>query len=271
MSERPNIIDIEDPDDPRVEDFRDVRERDLVRRGGFIAEGAVVLDHLIGSARFGPTALLILESRLAGLGSRLARLPADVPIYVTGREVFDRIAGFPVNRGVLAHAEDRGGGSDASQMLAAARARGRPVVVLIGLSNHDNVGAIFRNAAAFGAGAVLLDATSCHPLYRKALRVSVGTVLTVPWRYGGASEDIAEMVEAAGFRPIALAPGGDTGLAAVAEGGPAALFLGSEGDGLPPGLMGRMRTVRIAMEPALDSLNVATSAAIVLHALYSAA
>ena len=271
MSQGPDTIVIENPDDPRIEDFRNVRERDLVRRGGFIAEGTVVLDHLVGSPRFRPTALLILENRLAGLAPRLARLAADVPVYVTKREIFDRIAGFPVNRGVLAHAEDRGDMGEMRDMLAAAKASGRPVVVLIGLSNHDNVGAIFRNAAAFGAGVVLLDETSCHPLYRKALRVSVGTVLTVPWRFGGTAEDIAEAVAEAGFRPLALAPGGETGLSAVAEGGPAALFLGSEGDGLPPGLMHRMRTVRIAMEPALDSLNVATSAAIVLHALYSAA
>ncbi|MEX6505261.1 TrmH family RNA methyltransferase [Jiella sp. M17.18] len=267
----PLIHKIDDPADPRVEPFRNVRERDLVGRRGFIAEGKVVLDHLLAARRFRPTALLVLENRMAGLADRLARLPDRVPVHVASRAVFDEIAGFPVHRGILAHAEDCEAEGDGGALIASAHAAGQPLVVCVGIANHDNVGAIFRNAAAFGAGAVLLDGTSCHPLYRKALRVSVGAVLTVPWHFGRSAGEILRDVSAAGYQPFALTPAGEIEAGALPRDRPAALFLGTEGNGLPVELMERMRTVRIAMQPGLDSLNVATAAAIVLHGLYSAA
>ncbi|HEX2020078.1 MAG TPA: RNA methyltransferase [Aurantimonas sp.] len=265
---KPTLID--DADDPRIEPFRDVRERDLVGRSGFIAEGAVVLDQLLRADRFRPTALLILANRLQGLRSRIAALPADVPVYVAERAVFDRIAGFPVNRGVLAHGA-AGRPFTPSDILQRALATGGPVVVGVEIANHDNLGAIFRNAAAFGAAGVLLDETSCHPLYRKALRVSVGTSLTLPWHRGGTGEAIVGECEAAGLRVLALSPSGRLPLREIEPEGRSALLLGAEGRGLPEALMRRAETVRIEMRPEIDSLNVATAAAIVLHALYSAA
>ncbi|UIJ70803.1 RNA methyltransferase [Aurantimonas sp. HBX-1] len=262
---------IEDADDPRIEPFRDVRERDLVGRSGFIAEGSVVLDQLLVSERFRPTALLILRNRLDGVRGRIAGLSTDTPVYVAERPVFDRIAGFPVNRGVLAHGAAAGTPSSAADILARAAATGRPVVVGVEIANHDNLGAIFRNAAAFGAAGILMDETSCHPLYRKALRVSVGTALTLPWYRGGNASALVAECEAAGCRVIALSPAGETPLARLGRASPTALLLGAEGRGLPPALMQRCETVRIEMQPEIDSLNVATAAAIVLHALYSAA
>ncbi|MEF2553815.1 RNA methyltransferase [Aurantimonas sp. A2-1-M11] len=262
-----STIAIDDPDDARVEPFRNVRDRDLVGRDGFIAEGTVVLDQLLASRRFQATSLLILRNRMAGLAERLAQFPAEVPIHVAEQAVFDAIAGFAVHRGVLAHGTERGTRPGAAEIVAAAG--GQPIVFAVGLSNHDNLGAVFRNAAAFGAGAVLCDATTCHPLYRKALRVSVGTALTVPWCREGTGEELVALCRSAGYRAIALSPGGEALLGDLATGGRTALCLGAEGAGLSPALMGQVETVRIAMAPGLDSLNVATSAAIVLHHLFA--
>lgn len=266
------ITAIEDPDDPRIAVFRNIRERDLTGRSGFIAEGVVVLDLLLVSKRFRPTALLILRNRLAGLAERLSSLAGSVPVYVAERDCFDKIAGFPVHRGVLAHGEAVGELPDAGRLLHAVRGARKTLVVAVGIANHDNLGAIFRNAAAFDAGAVLLDVTTCHPLYRKALRVSVGSVLTVPWARGGTASQLLEATLASGYRPVALSPSGTDTLESWTSGGDpraAALFLGAEGPGLPGDLMGRMERIRIEMAEGLDSLNVATCAAIVLHRLYA--
>ncbi len=265
-------IPIERPDDPRIAVFRDIRERDLAGRSGFIAEGAVVLDLLLASKRFRPTALLILRNRLAGVAERLKSLAEAVPVYVADRDCFDQIAGFPVHRGILAHGEAVEDLPLAGELLEAVRGSRKTIVVAVGIANHDNLGAIFRNAAALDAGAVLLDATSCHPLYRKALRVSVGSILTVPWARGGTAVELVETTLANGYRPIALSPSGTDGLETLVVcdvSRPVALFLGAEGPGLPEDVMARMARIRIEMAPGLDSLNVATSAAIVLHWLYA--
>ncbi|MCE7028994.1 TrmH family RNA methyltransferase [Jiella avicenniae] len=278
------LVRIDDAADIRIADYRDIRDRDLVARGGFIAEGTVVLDHLLRSGRFRPTSLFLLKSRVAGLAGRLALVPDDVPIFVAEGPVMDRAAGFAIHRGVLAHAVDRtagriegdlakfGGEADGlSEFLARSRRAGGPLVVAIGLANHDNVGALFRNAAAFGASGLVLDGASCHPLYRKAIRVSVGTALTLPFHHGADVEAIWRGLEHSGHRPLALSPRGETDLAAVKPGDGLALCLGSEGTGLPEELLARAETVRIPMAPGIDSLNVATTAAIVLSRLYSAA
>lgn len=261
---------ITDPADSRIEPFRCIRDRDLVGRGGFIAEGAVVLDLLLKAERFRPTALLILRNRLAGLETRIADLPDDVPLYVAEQAVFDAIAGFPVHRGILAHGEAVAmPADDLDRQLAAITREGGQVVVACGIANHDNMGAIFRNAAAFGAGAVLLDGQACDPLYRKAIRVSVGTVLTVPFWRAGEPGAIRERLSAAGFECLALSPDGERRLDEIREPRPRALFLGTEGEGLAGRFLQDCRSLRIAMAPGLDSLNVATSAAIALHHFFS--
>ncbi|MFD2236101.1 TrmH family RNA methyltransferase [Aureimonas populi] len=254
---------IDDPADSRIEVFRDIRERDLVGRGGFIAEGAVVLDQLLASSFFQPTALLVLRNRLAGLMPRLAGLRPGVPVYVAERAVFDAVAGFPVHRGVMAHAVRRPEKRPLS--LPAMTARGALFTVAAGISNHDNMGAIFRNAAAFGVDAVILDETSCDPLYRKAIRVSVGSVLRVPFIRLGAVEQIVEELEGLGVECLALAPGASVPLQRWRPAPSSALFLGAEGEGLPPAVWTRMKALRIEMAPGLDSLNVAHCAAIALH------
>nr|WP_182087169.1 RNA methyltransferase [Aureimonas sp. ME7] len=268
---QPRLIDIHDPHDPRIEAYRAVRERDWSRQGRFIAEGSVVLDQLLASTRFRPVSLLLLRARVANLLPRLRMLNPDVPIYQVEGEVFDAIAGFHVHRGVMALAETDAATAerDADAALDATAATGGTVVVACGISNHDNMGAIFRNAAAFGAGAVLLDERACDPLYRKAIRVSVGTVLTLPFARGGTASGLVAMLEGKGFQCLALSPSGPTELRNMGRERPRALFLGAEGEGLEREVMRRCQPVRIAMAPGLDSLNVATSAAIALHHFFS--
>ncbi|MGH6964431.1 MAG: TrmH family RNA methyltransferase, partial [Phenylobacterium sp.] len=140
---------IDDPADPRLQDYREVRERDIAGRDGFIAEGQVVLEKLIRGGH--PLrSVLVAEKRLAALGGLLAELPPDVPVFAAGQEVMDTVVGFPIHRGILAVGERR-------PLDAEALVRGLPeralVVGLVGIANHDNMGGLFRNAAAFGADA----------------------------------------------------------------------------------------------------------------------
>ena len=266
----PDIIRIDDPDDPRLAAYRHIRERDLVgREGRFIAEGRVVLNVLLAQSRFRAESLLLLENRLDGLSDLLPCIPDRVPVYVAGQSVLDAIAGYHVHRGVLAIGR-RTDDQHMDAFVAALPARAL-VLVLVGISNHDNVGAIFRNAAAFDADAVLLDDTSCDPLYRKAIRVSVGGTLQVPFLRGGAAAAIVAGLAAKGFDCLALSPAGLTDVAALQPGARTALLLGSEGEGLPAELLARLSTVRIDMSRSFDSLNVATAAAIALHRLWHGA
>lgn len=257
-------IEIVDADDPRIAAYRGIRERDLVRnQKRFIAEGTSVLRVLAGQARFGIESVLILENRLAGVAEIVDRLPANTPVYVASTDIIDAVAGFPMHRGVLAVGLRR---DDADCPPVADTGKGwRTVVALSGIANHDNMGAIFRNAAALGADAVVMDAQSCDPLYRKALRVSVGGVLTVPWHRFDDAGAMIDWLGANGFALAGLSPRGDAALENWQPPEKVALLLGTEGAGLPDTLMGRTQTLRIAMANGFDSLNVATSAALVLH------
>lgn len=261
-----NIIRIDDPDDPRAAPFRDIRERDLVgRRDRFVAEGKVVLDLLLSSDRFEAEAVLLLESRVAGLADILARAPERLPIYVAPAAVIDRIAGFHLHRGILAIGR-RPPRQEPQALLAALPPRAL-VVAALGIANHDNMGGIFRNAAAFGAAAVLIERTCCDPLYRKAIRVSVGAVLKVPFAVAAGADDLVAALHAQGFSILALSPKGRADLVDVRRAERTALLLGTEGEGLPQALLDRLETVRIEMAPGFDSLNVAAASAVALHHL----
>jgi tRNA G18 (ribose-2'-O)-methylase SpoU len=258
-------IRLDDPDDPRLDPYRNVRDRDLVgRRGRFMAEGRVVLEKLVGAAPDLIESILAAEGRAPGLEHILKDVPAGVPIYLAAQPVMDQVVGFPIHRGILAigRRPDR----DPAEVL-----RGLPpralVVGLVGIANHDNMGGLFRNAAAFGAGAVLLDETCCDPLYRKAIRVSVGAALTVPFCRVGSAGDLLDRLAAEGFEPVALSPSGDLDLSDLRPAPRTAVLFGAEGPGLSPDLLARVRSVRIAMAGGFDSLNVATTSGIVLHAL----
>ncbi len=260
----PILIPIDDPDDPRIAAYRDVRERDLVGRDGhFIAEGAVVVRSLVVASGHRARSLLLADKRVAALEPLLAKLPADTPVYAAGQAVLDRIVGFALHRGILALGE-RAPQPSAADLLATMPARAR-VVMLFGIGNHDNLGGIYRNAAAFGADGVILDSGCCDPLYRKAIRVSVGATLLVPTARLAAGEDPLALLDALGFEGVALSPSGAETLARMVPPPRAALLFGSEGPGLPPALLARARSVRIPMAGDFDSLNVATTSGIVLH------
>ncbi|MAW88684.1 MAG: RNA methyltransferase [Phyllobacteriaceae bacterium] len=265
-------IRIDTPDDPRIAAYRDIRERDLAGREGlFIAEGKVVLNVLFSARRFRARSALILENRLPGMSETLALADPAMPVYVTDRSVMDAIAGFPVHRGILALGERRD--SDAPGEILARSGDPSLVVALAGIANHDNMGAIFRNAAAFGAAGVLLDRECCDPLYRKAIRVSVGAALKVPFARAGTAAEMTTDLQSAGYRVLALSPSGSNRLQDLTADDRIALLLGTEGEGLPPALMAGLETVRIPMRQDFDSLNVATAGAIALshfHALAGA-
>ncbi len=263
----PHVIAITDPDDPLIAAYTQVRERDLVgRRGEFIAEGEVVLNVLLGQqSRCRASSLLVAEKRLDRLRPLLERLPPDVPVYAAGQAVMDAIVGFHIHRGIMAHGvRPADPGADALLTGLGPRAL---VLVLFGISNHDNVGGLFRNAAAFGADAVLIDAACCDPLYRKAIRVSVGAALKVPFARLPKAEDPLALLERTGFAALALSPGGAEPLAGLARPDRAAVLLGTEGAGLDVAVLRRARTVAIPMAAGWDSLNVAAASAVMLHEL----
>ncbi len=263
-------VPVSDADDPRLAPYRAVRDRDLAGRPGrFVAEGTVVVRTLLSDrCRFRPDSILIAAHRLDAEADLLAAAPPDVPVYVAGREVLDAVVGFSIHRGLLAI----GIRVPEPAVAALLPPPGRPALVLglVGIANHDNVGGLFRNAAAFGADAVVLDGASCDPLYRKAIRVSVGAALTVPFRRGGSEDAMVADLVAAGFEPVALGPRGEARVDRMAWPSRTALLVGAEGPGLPAALLGRLRSARIAMAPGFDSLNVATAAGIALHAARSA-
>ncbi len=254
-----------DPEDPRLEPYREIRERDLVgRRGLFIAEGRVVLEKLAAAGRHPIRSLLVAEARLQSLAPILDLLAPDTPVFAAAQPVMDRVAGFPVHRGILALGERR-------PVAPADMLRSLPpdalVVGLSAIANHDNMGGLFRNAAAFGADAVLLDADCCDPLYRKAIRVSVGAALTLPFARLESGADLADVLAGAGFEVIALSPRGEVELSDLVCGPRAAALFGAEGPGLAADLLARARTVRIGMAGGFDSLNVATTSGLVLYRL----
>ncbi|MBB4063195.1 TrmH family RNA methyltransferase [Gellertiella hungarica] len=262
------VIRIDSADDPRVAAFRDIRERDLTgRQGRFVAEGTVVLRMLAahhgGRQGFRAESILLLENRVAGVEDILAAFPDDVPVHVVSQAVMDGIAGFHMHRGVLALGQ-RIPPRDLAAEIEALPERALAVVAA-GISNHDNMGSIFRNAAAFGVSLVVLDETACDPLYRKALRVSVGSVLSVPYARGGSTAECLERLQERGFAVWGLSPAGSAEISKVEISARMALVLGTEGEGLPEAILGRFRTARIAQNPGLDSLNVATASGIALY------
>jgi tRNA G18 (ribose-2'-O)-methylase SpoU len=266
------LIAIDRADDPRIAEFRDIRERDLTgRHGRFIAEGTVVLRMLAeahrGEGDFVAEKVLLLRNRVEGVSDILGRLPADVPVYVAEADVLDSIVGFHLHRGVLALGRREPKGGDLIDRLPVRSL----VLVGCGISNHDNAGSMFRNAAAFNADAIFLDETSCDPLYRKAMRVSVGSVLSVPYQRGGNALDLLTRLAEHDFAIWSLSPRGETDIRSIPPSDRMALVVGTEGEGLPQAVLSRFRSARIPQSVGLDSLNVATATGIALFAMSSAA
>lgn len=259
---------IDDPADPRIAGFVSIKERDLTgRHGRFIAEGTVVLRMLAAAHRAGrgieAEAMLLLENRVDGISGILADFPADIPVYVASAPVFDAIAGFNMHRGVLALGKRQSAPS--LDALVTSLPENSLVLAACGISNHDNMGSMFRNAAAFGVDAILMDETSCDPMYRKAIRVSVGSVLSVPFAREGSVTALVGRLQAEGFAIWGLSPRGKTDLHDIPRSPRTVLLAGTEGEGLPENIMASIHTASIRQRPGLDSLNVATATGIALH------
>ncbi|MDA1092176.1 MAG: RNA methyltransferase [Acidobacteria bacterium] len=263
------IVAVEDPDDPRLSDYRDVPDPVLLRdRGLFVAESRFVVRALLTHARLQTRSLFVTEAAHASLADLLSTRTDDLPIYVGTHQFLQQIVGFRVHRGCLALGARTPPVGDHE---LAALANARLVVILEHVGNPDNVGSIFRNAEAFGAECVLLDPHCCDPLYRKAIRTSVGATLRVPygqitdWPHG------LSRLRELGYTTVALALDPDaTPMETFAAGAPPriALVLGTEGAGLSDVAAAIVDArVRIPIAAGVDSLNVATASGIALYAL----
>jgi len=261
------VQDVSDPDDPRLDDFRDLnsvdRRPDLpTGKGLVIAEGVLVVQRMLAS-RFSPHALLGTDRRLAELKHDLAG--AEAPFYRASADVMARVVGFHLNRGVLAAAR-RVPEADVAQVVDGART----VAVLEGVNDHENLGSIFRNAAGLGVDAVVFGSGCADPLYRRAVRVSMGHALLVP--YARATSWPADLVllREHGFRLLAMTPDSEANTLAEAMAAARderiAVVVGAEGPGLTPATL-RLSDVRvrIPMSRGTDSLNVATAAALAFY------
>ncbi len=261
------VIDITDPADRRVDDFRDLnsvdRRPDLpTGRGLVIAEGVLVVQRMLAS-RFTPHALLGTDRRLTELGAELATVAA--PYYRASAEVMAEIVGFHLNRGVLAAAK-----RPAPSTVAEALEGARTVAVLEGVNDHENLGAIFRNAAGLAVDAVIFGPGCADPLYRRAVRVSMGHVLLVPFARALRWPGDLDMLRGNGFALLAMTP--DPRAATLADVmGPldarkVAILVGAEGPGLTETAMRASDIrVRVPMARGTDSLNVATAAALTFY------
>lgn len=262
---------VTDRDDPRLADYvglTDVALRTRVEpaHGLYIAESSTVLGRAL-RAGHRPRSVLLAPRWLPDVEAMLADAPGDdpVPVYVADEPVLEAITGFHVHRGALA-AMHRPVLPPVADVLAGARR----IAVFDGLVDHTNLGAGIRSAAALGVDAFLVTPTTADPLYRRSVRVSMGTVFQVPWTRVTDWPGEVDRLRAAGWTTAAMALSDDaiTLDALVAEAHPRlALVLGSEGHGLPTSTLERVdRVVRIPMAGGVDSLNVAASAAVAFYA-----
>lgn len=263
------VIRIDDGHDPRLADYAGVREPARLRqRGLLIAEGRFIVRRLVDSGRIRVRSLLLNDAALHGLGDLVERADTSSDVYVASADVITTATGFNMHRGCLALAE-----RPAELSLETVLSASQLVVVLERAVDADNVGSVFRNAEAFGVDAVLLSPGCCDPFYRKAIRTSSGAALVVPWVAAAPWPAALDRLRARGFAIAATMPDGvmdiGTFVGTAAARGRLAVLLGTEGHGLTEEALARADSrLRIPMSGALDSLNLATAAGIVLHRLH---
>jgi tRNA G18 (ribose-2'-O)-methylase SpoU len=281
-------IPIHDRDDPRIAPYLDQKDAWLRAAhhpdrteapqtdpsptppftcGLFMAEGSLVVEHLLASP-YAVHSVLVSQHRLDAMADLLARVPPETPIYTAPRALIAAIVGFDVHRGLLACGL-RPPPTDPARLASRCRA----LVVLEDLANHDNLGSIFRSAAVLagqGVG-VLLSPRCCDPLYRKALRVSMGHALRIPFAVVDDWPTGLTVLAAHGFDIMTLDSHPDAEpIDEAAQAPPArpALIFGAEGPGLSPAVRALgLRAVTIPQAPGVDSLNIAVAAAVALHRL----
>lgn len=260
------VIRLTGPDD-RLRDYTDLTDVALRRvrepeQGLFMAESLPVIDRAL-AAGYRPRSVLTAERWLPDVVAVLAdHGRAGTEVFVAPDDVIASTTGFRMHRGPMAAMARR-----PLPPVGPTVAGARLVLVLDGLVDHTNVGAAFRSAAALGVGAVLVTATCADPLYRRSVRVSMGTVFSVPWTRTDTWD-----TDLPGFRTVALTPAADaTAIGAVPRDRPLALIVGTEGPGLPAEMQRRADVrARIPMSGGVDSLNVAAAVAVAVYALASA-
>ena len=256
------IQQIDREDDSRLQSYQHVGDPQWLRLNElFVAEGRLVVQRLIDDGRYDIVSALVTPAALRALESRLT---SAWPVYVAEQQIVNGVTGFNFHRGCLAIVRRP------VPVPLAAFSRARTVVVLEGVGNPDNIGGIFRSAAALGADGVILDPTSGDPLYRKAVRTSMGAVLSVPFTRVQTWPDALETLRDMGFTVAALTPSGastvDELSPSALAGSRLALVAGAEGAGLSDDAQRRADvTVRIPIDPRSDSLNVVVAVSIALH------
>jgi tRNA G18 (ribose-2'-O)-methylase SpoU len=256
-------------DDPRLAAYRTLADpAALVKSGLLIAEGRLVVRRLLVGGRFAVHSILVTSAARQSLADVLIDGEGGVPVFVVDQGVMNAVAGFNIHRGCLALAERPAGATlTAADLGAASR-----VLVLEGVNNPDNIGGLFRSAAAFGVNLVVLGPGCSDPLYRKAIRTSMAATLQVPFVAAGAWPDGLDLLRGHGFAVVALSPARD---AAAIEDMPRnasklALLVGAEGEGLSRAALAHAdHVIRIAMAPGVDSLNVTVAASIALHYVFT--
>jgi tRNA G18 (ribose-2'-O)-methylase SpoU len=259
------LIEVADPDDPRLADYRDLRDVQLrthleAEHGLFLAEGEKVVRRAV-EAGFSPRSFLMAPRWLDGLADVLAS--SNAPCFVLEERLAEQVTGFHVHRGALASLERR-----ALPTLDEVLDDARQVLVLEDVVDHTNIGAIFRCGAAFGFDAVLLAPRCADPLYRRSVKVGMGAVFTVPWTRLPDWRDALPDLAARGFTTVALTLADDAVPVEQAVEGVdrVALVLGSEGHGLSERWeRSADRRAIIEMHPGIDSLNVAAATAVACY------
>jgi tRNA G18 (ribose-2'-O)-methylase SpoU len=260
-----NFLLIDNLSDPRIADYRNIPDAQLVReRGLFVAEGRLVVRRLLTESTLTAKSVLVTDTARQALSDALESRP-DLPVYVATPAVINGIAGFNIHRGCLAVGE-RPEPRPWQELAGGARL----IVVLEQVANADNVGAVFRNAAAFGADAVLLDEMTTDPLYRKAIRTSMGAALVTPFGRVEAVPEVLDELREAGFATVAMTPSPSAlplpSVVDAAVGRPVAIVLGHEGEGLTDASLDACEFhARIPISSDVDSLNVATASAVALY------
>jgi tRNA G18 (ribose-2'-O)-methylase SpoU len=266
------VIRVDDPGDPRIASYRNVPDHDLlIQNGIFVAEGRMVVRRLIEGQRFSVRSVMVNDAALVPLRDILTTRD-ELPVYLVSQTVINEITGFNMHRGCLAIAERPRRGDWRDVMVGARRA-----IALERLANADNVGSVFRSAAAFGVDAVLLERTCTDPLYRKAIRTSMGAALSMPFARIEPWPDVLQELSRDDWNVIAMTTSHDapplSQIAADVSARRVVVVLGHEGDGLSEAALAacthhaRIPMTRARARGNVDSLNVATAAAIALYEL----
>ncbi len=259
------VIRVDDPGDGRLADYRNVPDAELLaRRNVFLAEGRLVVRRLLDGSRLAARSVMVTAPALAALEDVLALHP-DLPVYAVPQAVMNGITGLNMHRGCLAIGE-RPGAQDWRSLAAAARL----LVVLEAVADADNVGAIFRNAIAFGVDAVLTGPSGADPLYRKTIRTSMGASLRLPFAPAEPWPQALAELRAAGWAVVAMTPSPAAGplpqLTGTIRGRRIAVLVGHEGHGLTAAALEACEYhARIPMAAGVDSINVATALAVALY------